>query len=71
MDKLYLKVKTVCAFDTASLQPHTAFTVYRHNGKDLQIASGWTLKDAIDLFSRLYNYNRPDLKVSRPFIAQQ
>ena len=70
MDKLYLNVKTVPAFDTEFLQEHTAFTVFHYNGKNLQTASGWTLKDAIELFSKLYSYHREDLGVKRPFTSQ-
>ena len=70
MDKLYLKVKTVPAFDTSSLQPHTSYTVYRDNDGSLQVASGWTLKDAIELFSRLYGCDITSLKITRPFIRQ-
>ena len=67
---LYLNVKTVPAFDTEFLQEHTAFTVFHYNGKNLQTASGWTLKDAIELFSKLYSYHREDLGVKRPFASQ-
>lgn len=70
MDKVYLNVKTVYAFDTVSLEEHTAYTVYRHEGTDLQIASGWTLKDALELFSRIYRHDRESVKVNRPFIPQ-
>ncbi len=53
MDILYLNVKTIPAFDTFTLQPHTAYSVYTTIDGELRIASSWTLKDAIELFCRI------------------
>ena len=44
MDILYLNVKTIPAFDTFTLQPHTAYSVYTTIDGELRIASSWTLK---------------------------
>lgn len=67
---IILNVKTVPAFDTEKMRPHTAYTVYQTVAGQFTIASGWTLKDALDLYARLYNCNRNALKVKRPFIQQ-
>lgn len=67
---IILNVKTVPAFDTEKMRPHTAYTVYQTVAGQFTIASGWTLKDALDLYARLYNCNRNTLKVKRPFIQQ-
>ena len=69
-NNIILNVKTVPAFDTEKMCPHTAYTVYQTLENTIKIASGWTLKDALDLYARLYNCNRNDLKVKRPFIQQ-
>ena len=67
---IILNVKTVPAFDTEKMRPHTAYTVYQTLEDTIKIASGWTLKDALDLYARLYNCYRNALKVKRPFIQQ-
>lgn len=67
---IILNVKTVPAFDTEKMRPHTAYTVYQTVAGQFTIASGWTLKDALDLYARLYNCNSNALKVKRPFIQQ-
>ena len=67
---IILNVKTVPAFDTEKMRPHTAYTVYQTVAGQFTIASGWTLKDALDLYARLYKCNRNALKVKRPFIQQ-
>ena len=67
---IILNVKTVPAFDTEKMRPHTAYTVYQTVAGQFTIASGWTLKDALDLYARLYHCNRNALKVKRPFIQQ-
>ena len=69
-NNIILNVKTVPAFDTEKMCPHTAYTVYQTFGNKLQIASGWTLKDALDLYAHLYNCDRSALKVKRPFVQQ-
>ena len=69
-NNIILNVKTVPAFDTEKMCPHTAYTVYQTFGNKLQIASGWTLKDALDLYAHLYNCDRATLKVKRPFVQQ-
>lgn len=66
---IYLKVKTVPAFDFVRLCPHTAYTVSSHEGNTLRLASGWTLKDAIELFAHQYNICREDIRLIRPFSA--
>ena len=67
---IILNVKTVPAFDTEKMCPHTAYTVYQTLEDTIKIASGWTLKDALDLYAHLYNCDRATLKVKRPFVQQ-
>jgi hypothetical protein len=67
---IYLNVKTVPAFDVVSLAPHTAYTVYTHLDGTIRLASAWTLRDAIDLYARLYGCERSSVKLVRPFRQQ-
>ena len=67
---VYLNVKTVPAFDTEKLCPHTAYTVYLQKGNNLLSASGWTLQDAIYFFADRYKCNRADIRLKRPFRQQ-
>lgn len=71
MDILYLNVKTVPAFDALCQLPHTAYSVYSTINGRLIIASGWTLKDAIELFCRTQGYDPDCIRLKRPFIAQK
>ena len=66
---IYLNVKTVPAFDSISHSLHTAYTVSLHRDQNLLLASGWTLKDAIELFARQYSICREDIRLIRPFSA--
>jgi hypothetical protein len=73
MDKekrAYLNVKTVPALEPVTHQAHTAYTVYLQEGNTLNSASGWTLRDAIELFARSYNHSRESLRLKRPFRPQ-
>lgn len=70
MEALYLNVKTVPAIDPEHHHPHTAYTVFTTGTDELRIASGWTLRDAIQLFARLYGYSPSCIKVTRPFLPQ-
>jgi hypothetical protein len=70
MEALYLNVKTVPAIDPESHLPHTAYTVFTTDGMTFRAASGWTLRDAIQLFSRLYGQDMSDIKLVRPFRPQ-
>jgi hypothetical protein len=67
---IYLNVKTVPAFDVVSLAPHTAYTVYTHLDGTIRLASAWTLRDAIDVYARLYDCDRSLIKLIRPFRQQ-
>jgi len=69
-ENIYLNVKTVPALEPITMMPHTAYSVYRHSGDTLLYASGWTLQDAIDLFTQLYKCNREDIRLIRPFRPQ-
>lgn len=71
MDILFLNVKTVQTVDPCTYLPHTAYTVYTKSGSNYVLASGWTLKDAIRLFSKIHNYRIEDIKVKRPFREQK
>ena len=68
--EISLSVKKVPAFDSETKLIHTAYTVYLSKPGSLQIASAWTLQDAISLFAKIHNYNRSNLKVRRPFTEQ-
>ena len=59
MENILLNVQTVPAFDVTTYSDHTAYTVFATNGGRLATASGWTLRDAIDLYSKLYKVDRP------------
>ena len=67
---IYLDIKTVPAFDTVMLCPHTAFTVYLQQDNNLLFASGWTLQDAISSFAVKYKCNRDEIRTKRPFGRQ-
>ena len=66
-----LNVQTVETFDFDSQGPHTAYTVYMNDTGFPKVASGWTLQDAIDLFARLYQFDRKSLRIRRPFRPQR
>ncbi len=68
--RIYLNVKTVPAFDTETLMPHTAYTVYRMIDKKLLFASGWTLKDSIAFYASKYACDISSIHLIRPFKAQ-
>ena len=68
--EIYLDVKTVQTIDRETMEPHTAYTVCHQTDDILKIASAWTLKDAVELFARLYGFDRNVLKLSRPFRSQ-
>ena len=71
MDKEYLNVKLVQAVDPVSYHPHTAYTVYSRSGSDrLRVASGWSIKDAVSLYARLYRCDSRSICLIRPFRKQ-
>ena len=71
MEKVYLNVKLVQAVAPVSHNLHTAYTVYSLIGSDgLQVASGWSIKDAIRLYARLYRCNLDTIYLIRPFRNQ-
>ena len=67
---IYLNVMTVPAFDVENLSLHTAYSVYTYNANVFQIASGWSLQDAIELYSVVYSCDRQSLRLRRPFRRQ-
>lgn len=68
---IHLNVKTVPALDSETMIPHTAYTVYCLRKGVQAIASAWTLKDAVQLFRRIYNINEQvDIRLIRPFKPQ-
>lgn len=71
MGNILLNVQTVPAFDVTTYSDHTAYTVFATNRGHLATASGWTLRDAIDLYSKLYKVDRPCIKLKRPFRPQK
>ena len=72
MDKLiYLNVRTVPAFDSCLMLPHTAYTVFCNRDRKYMSASAWTLKDAVQLFRKLYGISEVFvIKFNRPFRQQ-
>ena len=68
---IYLNVKTIPTFDAVEKTPHTAFTVYYHRKEVYYVASAWTLKDAVQLYRRLYCVDdQTTIKLVRPFKPQ-
>ena len=67
---LALNVKTVTTWDFDQLCTHTAYTVSAMIDGELTFASGWTLKNAIELYSSLYSFHKESLKIMRPFKRQ-
>lgn len=68
---IFLNVQTVPAFDAATYSDHTAYTVFTIDEGCIETASGWTLRDAIDLYARLYEVDRGCIKLMRPFRPQK
>ena len=71
MENILLNVQTVPAFDVTTYSDHTAYTVFDTKEGQFMTASGWTLRDAIDLYSKLYKVDRPCIKLKRPFRPQK
>ena len=69
-NQLALNVKTVPVWDYDMMCPHTAYTISAVVDGKLTFASGWTLKDAIELYSSIYHCNKESLKILRPFKRQ-
>ena len=71
MGKIRLKVLTVPTLDPVTHQEHTTFSVSTQLRGDINYASGWTLKDAIDNYCRTYNVERDNVILERPFFPQR
>ena len=71
MENILLNVQTVPAFDVTTYSDHTAYTVFDTKEGQFITASGWSLRDAIDLYSKLYKVDRPCFKLKRPFRPQK
>ena len=69
-NQLALNVKTVLAWDYDMMCPHTAYTISAVVDGKLTFAPGWTLKDAIELYSSKYHCKKESLKILRPFKRQ-
>ena len=69
-NQLALNVKTVPAWDYDMMCPHTAYTISAVVDGKLTFASGWTLKDAIELYSFIYHCDKESIKILRPFKRQ-
>ena len=69
-NQLALNVKTVPAWDYDMMCPHTAYTISAVVDGKLTFASGWTLKDAIELYSSIYSCDKESIKILRPFKRQ-
>ena len=62
-----LNVITVPATDLDGVY-HTAFTVFDDSSEDLRTSAGWTLRDAIEYYSRTYGIEQGSIKLVRPFV---
>ena len=65
-----LKVITVPALDGKG-SIHTAFTVFDCSAGDLRSSAGWTLRDAIESYSRQYGVEQGAISLIRPFVPQE
>ncbi len=50
---------------------HTAFTVFDDFSEDLRASAGWTLRDAIEYYARIYGVEKSAIKLGRPFVPQE
>ena len=73
MECVRLRVQTVPAFDPETHEAHTAYTVSWQIpvAGTLLCASGWTLKDTIVCFCKLFHLDRNIVKLTRPFLPQR
>ena len=71
MGKVRLGVQTVPAFDPVSSEIHTAFNVILLNDEQLCCVSGWTLRDAIEIFCKRFHVEREHVYLQRPFFPQR
>ena len=71
MGKVRLKVLTVPALDPITYQEHTAFDVITEEDGQLKLASGWTLRDAIDTYCEWLKVDRDQIILERPFRPQR
>ena len=65
-----LNVKTVSAWNYDQMCTHTTYTISAVVDGKLTFAPGWTLKDAIELYSSIYRCHKESLKILRPFKRQ-
>lgn len=65
-----LNVKTVSAWNYDQMCTHAAYTISAVVDGKLTFAPGWTLKDAIELYSSIYRCHKDSLKILRPFKRQ-
>lgn len=65
-----LNVITVPALDWDG-RWHTAFTVYSEADGVLRTSSGWTLRDAIEIFCEWFKVDRGQIILERPFLPQR
>ena len=67
-----LKVITVPAPDLDNPgRLHVAYTVYSEAAGALRSSAGWTLKDAIEFYSRDNDIVRERIRLHRPFERQE
>lgn len=67
-----LKVITVPATDLENPDiVHIAYTVYSDSAGALRASAGWTLKDAIEYYSRDNRVTRESIRLQRPFERQE
>ena len=67
-----LKVITVSVPDLDnSGKMHIAYTVYGEAAGTLRVSAGWSLKDAIEYYSREYDVGGENIRLYRPFERQE
>jgi len=65
-----LSVITVPSFDFDGTH-HIAFTVYNGAAGALRASVGWTLRDAIESYTREYRVEKGAIILMRPFVPQE
>jgi hypothetical protein len=73
MDKIInLHVKLVPAIDLETRMPYDAYTVYSKLDGTISSASGWTLRDAVNLFRKVHHVDiQTKVSLVRPFRRQR
>ena len=71
MGKVRLRVLTVPTLDPFTCKGHTAFCVSTQDGGQVNCAPGWTLRDAVEAFCKMYRVDGDQIVLKRPFRPQR